>query len=395
MSEDTPLEETPARVVAIDLVRAVTMTLMIFVNDLWTVKDAPEWLDHVKSGVDGLGLADTVFPGFLFIVGLSLPFAIGARKAKGDGVPKLLWHVLLRAFALVVMGLWMMNGEELDTKASHIMSWQWDLLMCSAFILIWNIYPKTWAGWIKWSLRGLGVLILAGLFAIYHGQETGFAPHWWGILGIIGWAYFLSGSVAVLAHGRVWLLAIAWAALAGLSMANAAHLVPGAFDVLPSPLRDGTHAGLVMGGVLTGTLFERFVRKGDNRGMAITFVAMAAGWLLLAQLTRPLWGISKIDATPAWLFICSATTILAFLVLYWIGDVWKQAKWFALIKPAGSDTLLTYLTPYFVYVFLGFLYYQLPDAVTTSPIGLFKTFLFALFCIGVAGVASRWVKLKI
>ncbi len=395
MTESTPLEETPARVVAIDLVRAVTMLLMLFVNDLWTVKGAPEWIDHVKAGVDGLHLADTVFPAFLFIVGLSLPFAVDARRAKGDSDGRLLWHVVTRAFALVVMGLWMMNGEELDAGATHLWSWQWDTLMCGSFILIWNNYPRAWPGWITWPLRALGAAVLAWMAFTYHGHDSGFAPHWWGILGIIGWAYLLVGTVTVVSHGRLWILGVAWAALAGLSMANAAGLVPGALDMLPSPLRDGTHAGLIMGGVVTGTLFGHFVRKGDPRGLTITFVVMAAAWLLAAQLTRPIWGISKISATPAWLFLCSAITILAFLALYWVGDVWKKAKWFAIIKPAGSDTLLTYLIPYFAYSALGFIYFNLPDWATTSPVGLIKTFLFALFCILVAGSASRWVRLKI
>jgi len=72
------LEESPkvsqtksiaiSRVVAIDIVRALTMVLMIFVNDLGTLRNIPRWLEHVEPGVDGIGLADTVFPAFLFIV---------------------------------------------------------------------------------------------------------------------------------------------------------------------------------------------------------------------------------------------------------------------------------------------------------------------------------------
>ena len=63
------------RIASIDILRALTMVLMIFVNDLWSLKDTPAWLGHVASGVDGIGLADTVFPAFLFIVGMSIPFA--------------------------------------------------------------------------------------------------------------------------------------------------------------------------------------------------------------------------------------------------------------------------------------------------------------------------------
>jgi predicted acyltransferase len=71
-----------ARVASIDIVRALTMVLMIFVNDLGSLKGIPLWLEHVKPGVDGIGLADVVFPAFLFIVGLSLPFAVENRRRK-------------------------------------------------------------------------------------------------------------------------------------------------------------------------------------------------------------------------------------------------------------------------------------------------------------------------
>ena len=64
------------RISTIDILRALTMVLMIFVNDLWSLTNIPGWLGHVDAGVDGIGLADVVFPAFLFIVGLSIPQAI-------------------------------------------------------------------------------------------------------------------------------------------------------------------------------------------------------------------------------------------------------------------------------------------------------------------------------
>ena len=49
-----PPSDMSNRVGAIDLLRALTMVLMIFVNDLWSLKDIPAWLEHVESGVDCL-----------------------------------------------------------------------------------------------------------------------------------------------------------------------------------------------------------------------------------------------------------------------------------------------------------------------------------------------------
>ena len=46
------------------------MFFMIFVNDVSGVIKIPGWIEHVKANEDGLGFADTIFPIFLFIVGL-------------------------------------------------------------------------------------------------------------------------------------------------------------------------------------------------------------------------------------------------------------------------------------------------------------------------------------
>ena len=34
---------------AIDIFRALTMFIMVFVNDFWKVNDIPRWLDHIVN----------------------------------------------------------------------------------------------------------------------------------------------------------------------------------------------------------------------------------------------------------------------------------------------------------------------------------------------------------
>jgi len=130
------------RISSIDILRAITMVLMIFVNDFWSLTDIPEGLKHVKRGVDGIGFSDVIFPAFLFIVGLSLPYAIQNRIKKGDNTAAIVQHILSRTLALLVMGVFLVNGESVNALAMGIPGWLWFPLCCLCFILIWNTYSK-------------------------------------------------------------------------------------------------------------------------------------------------------------------------------------------------------------------------------------------------------------
>ena len=108
----------PKRLLSIDVFRAINMFFMIFVNDLSGVRDVPAWIDHVKDNEDGMHFADSIFPLFLFIAGLSIPLAIGRRLDKGDSFGKIAGYILLRSFALIAMGFFHANMEEYNSAAA-------------------------------------------------------------------------------------------------------------------------------------------------------------------------------------------------------------------------------------------------------------------------------------
>jgi predicted acyltransferase len=390
-----------SRVLSIDIVRALTMVLMIFVNDLGGLKDIPSWLGHVASGVDGIGLADVVFPAFLFIVGLSLPFAIDARREKGEGTLSLLKHVLIRSVSLLLMGVFLVNGENINEQAMGMSRSAWYTICCLCFILLFNSYRFSFNRTAANLLRGLALLTLIVLAYLYRGGKEGepvqyFQSYWWGILGLIGWAYLAAGCITVMAKGNISALIVSWLFFALLSMLHHAHLMPSFLSFIPEAIRGGTLTGLSLGGVVTAMLFRHYRQKGDDRSMTLLFIGLSVVLILLSVITRPYWKLAKLGATPAWLFLCSAFTLLAFLLVYWIADVYKKQQWFSLIRPAGTDTLLTYLIPYFAYAVRKFSGLQLPEILLTGGIGLFKTFLFALICVAAAGRLSKWgVRLKL
>ena len=52
------------RLASIDILRAITMVLMIWVNDFWTLTNIPKWLQHANATEDYLGFSDIIFPLF-------------------------------------------------------------------------------------------------------------------------------------------------------------------------------------------------------------------------------------------------------------------------------------------------------------------------------------------
>src|SRR4051812_44669882 len=146
------------RLASIDVFRALTMLLMIFVNDLGTLKNIPGWLEHTQAAEDGMGLADTVFPAFLFIVGLSIPFAIGNRWSKGDSQKTILGHILIRSFALLVMGFFHVNLENYNNEAALLSRPIWEILLTISFFLIWLDYAPSLSKQKKAMLQGAGIL---------------------------------------------------------------------------------------------------------------------------------------------------------------------------------------------------------------------------------------------
>ena len=390
------------RIATIDILRALTMVLMIFVNDLGSLRGIPLWLEHVENGVDGIGLADVVFPAFLFIVGLSLPYAIDNRRKKGDTEWQLVLHVLTRTIALLVMGVFLVNGETINYEAMGFPPYLYNPLCCISFILIWNVYPKNASKALVFTAKTIGIINLIILAYLYRGEEHGvittFAPKWWGILGLIGWSYLAAGLVTVFSKNNFIAILSAWIFFALLSMGFKAGFVPrdSFINFIPNAILGGTLTGLAMGGVLTTIIFRYFRKKNDNVKLTLTLLGFAGLLIIFSVLTRPYWKLAKLGATPAWLFLCSAFTIIGFVVIYWISDVNRKANWFNFIRPAGTDTLLCYLIPYFLYAIFRAVHLHWPDFIITGGIGLLKSLGIALICVYITGLLNKaGVRLKL
>ncbi len=384
----------PQRVLAIDAFRGITMLVMIFVNTLAGVRGMPAWMDHAPAGVDGMTFPDVVFPAFLFIVGMSIPFAAAQRVAAGDSLWRQWRHVLSRAAGLLVLGVCMVNAEEGYNEAAMGMSIHlWSLLFYACAILVWAVYRFENKA-LAIGLRLLGAAGLLALALTFRGGADGglrLAPQWWGILGLIGWAYLYASVAFRLTRGS--LAAVALLVLGCTAYYCAAHTVA-APSWFGAQAENAVHTSIALCGLLTALIFF-----GDARPPAPAFglaAGMATVLAVIAFVLRPAFHVSKIDATPSWALYSSAICMLLFAALYWLVDVQRRRGWTALVRPAAANPLLTYIIPYIVYALMQYLHLAFPAVLGAGLPGLLWAAGYAIIVMALAAVLNRMhIKLQL
>jgi predicted acyltransferase len=389
---------TPSpRVVSIDIFRGLTMAVMIFVNALSGVGGLPWWTYHAHAKDDVMTYVDMVFPFFLFAVGLSLPLSITQRLARKPSVAALWAHVAIRALALVVLGEILANAEKADPSRMGMRGSTWALLgiICAALYL--NVYGKSERAQLFGRiLRVVGLAGLIVLLALFrrtaaNGQVAWLEGAYPEILGLIGYSYLAVAILYIPTRRWAWASPVWFAVLVALCAFSAAGWIvfPRHLPLYVWPFGNGALCCIIMAGAITSSIYlspsrGRTPQQSMYLAAGFCLLTFAAGWLL-----TPL-GISKIRATPTWSLYSVGAAVLLFILLYWICDVKQWQRWAFLLRPAGSNTLLTYLLPdvwYFALSVAGFTW--LDSHFNAGAVGVAKTLAFTLVMLVVAGVLTR------
>jgi predicted acyltransferase len=339
-----------------------------------------------------MSFVDVVYPAFLFIVGMAIPFAINARLVRGDSGWAVQRHILYRAFALVVMGVFMVNAEEgFNERAMPISIHLWSLLFYLAVFLAWGVLRFAEPTATRW-MRLAGVALLVALALVYRGGDDGgrgMVPQWWGILGLIGWAYFVSSELYLLARGRLPALVLCLAAcVAYYTIAHQATLAP-AIKWLFSQDAHAAHSSIVLSGVICTLIFFDAERSDSNRRRFAEAAVLALVLALVAWLLRPVFGISKIYATPSWCLYCAALCVVLFAALYGLIDVRRHGRWTRWVEPAASSPLVTYLIPFIVVALLALTGWSLPAVLRDGWGGLAYAAAYAALVVWVVSLLNR------
>ncbi len=97
--------KTSQRLLSLDVFRGITIAGMILVNNPGTWSAIYPPLEHAKW--NGCTPTDVIFPFFLFIVGVAIPFAIGKRIEKGDSHSKIILQIIRRSIILFGLGFFL------------------------------------------------------------------------------------------------------------------------------------------------------------------------------------------------------------------------------------------------------------------------------------------------
>ncbi len=396
------MKQLQQRLQSIDVIRALTMFLMIFVNDFDGVENVPEWVKHAKASEDALGFADTIFPAFLFILGLSIPIAIENRLKRGQTKSKVFIYIVLRSLALLIMGFFHVNLENYSSTAL-LPQPVWEILITVAFFLIWLDYPETMKKATRYFLQGLGVVMLIVLAILYKGENEAhllvpMQPQWYGILGLIGWSYLICATIFLFSKGKVWLQFAAWAFFFLFSVGEHAGLL-GNFEAIHHYIwivGSGSMPAFTMAGVAVIVLYRKLIAENKTSVLWLSIIGFGLFNLAIGFLTRPLDGISKINDTPSWVGICTGISILMFALMIYLVDIKEKGDWFAIIKPAGTVTLTCYLIPYILYSLYDISGFSFPQFLNEGWGGFIRSVLTSLVVIWITGwLSKRHIRLKL
>lgn len=302
----------PQRHQAIDVMRGLTVVLMIVVN--MSISETQSYAPLLHATWHGLTLTDLVFPSFLFVVGAAMSFSLGRYQAQGT--PAFLRKVARRTVLIFGCGV--------------LLYWFPFFTHDAAGALVLRPFE---------TMRFPGVL---QRIALGYGIAA-LVIHWGGVRGALGFAALaLAGYWALLAAfgdytlaGNAVLRLDRW--LLGESHLYRGEGIPfdpeGVLSTLPAVVN-----------VLAGWLAGEWVRRHGATDKTVAGLLLAAvGCTVVALAWQPLLPFNKKLWTSSYVLVTTGAALALLAVLIEVIDKRGWRGWTGFFEVFGRNTLFLYL----------------------------------------------------
>jgi predicted acyltransferase len=301
------------RVASVDLFRGFTMFLLIGESSLLyehfaDAKDnavfhflGTQFSHHAWHG---LHFWDLIQPFFMFIVGVSIPFAVAARKRKGDSDRRILRHAIKRSLLLLFFGwaLYCIGPGRIVWRFQNVLA-----QLAVTYLVAFLIRNRSVAFQVVFTCIVLLITDLAYRFF----PVEGFNQPWVAFHNLGAWA---NNKIEGVEKASIWASINAFPTIA--------HTV-------------------------WGVLCGRLLMSGKTAKQKISVMLWAGLACLVVGYSLDLLGINPIIkkiATSAFVFASGGWTILSLCFFYWLVDVKKlfknEAQFFIVV---GMNSIFIYL----------------------------------------------------
>jgi predicted acyltransferase len=266
-------------------------------------------MEHVAW--NGFHFYDMIFPLFLFIAGVSMPFSLGKRLQRGDSMKSIYGHLFARLFLLVLLGA-IYNGllrfDFAQQRYASVLA-RIGLGWFFAALIYLNTKPRGQAFWFAGLL--LGYWAMMKLIPV-----PGIGP------GILTQEGSLAGFIdRMLCPGVLYL---------------GNHDPEGIFSTIPAV---GTALlGVLSGQLLRGNLVKSTPPRYGVILLAAGLVCLAVGkiWDLVFPINKNLWTSSFVLYAGGW-------SLVMLSLFYLIIDVWGFKKWAFPFVVVGLNSITVYM----------------------------------------------------